>query len=254
MVFPMMVVALLQVTPFMMAWTETFDVAGPYRISVSLPAAYNAGDARFPVIYILDGDWYFGLAASTVRLLEAVQEMPPVIVVSIGYGGDIASQRARRVREFTPWPVEGLEGSGHAGGFFAVLQKQLLPSIESRYRTNGDRTLVGHSLGGLFATYAMTREPEMFQRVVIGSPALRDAGPALIKTLSAQTTLPRRVFLGLAEGDFPLIRDSYEQLRTWLATAPATVRWSSQDFAGMTHQSVIGPLFARALPWLFRDK
>jgi predicted alpha/beta superfamily hydrolase len=254
MLFPLLVAALVQVTPFTMALTQIFDVAGPYRISVSLPAAYDTGDARFPVVYVLDGDWYFGLAASTVRLLEAVQEMPPVIIVSIGYGGDISHQRARRVREFTPGPVEGLEGSGHAGEFFDALQKQLLPAIESRYRTNGDRTLVGHSLGGLFATYAMTRAPGMFQRVVIGSPALRNAGPVLIKTLSAQTTLPPRIFLGLAEGDFPVVRDGYEQLRRWLAVAPATVRWSSQEFAGMTHQSVIGPLFARALPWVFHDK
>ena len=240
--------------PFMMARTQIFDVAGApsYRISVSLPAAYENGDARFPVVYILDGDWYFAMAASTARLLEAIQEQPPVIIAAIGYGGSITDQRARRSREFTPEPVAALEGSGHAAAFLAALQKQLLPAIESRYRTNGDRTLVGHSLGGLFAAYVMTRSPELFQRVVIGSPALRDAGPGLVRALSAQQTQPRRVFVGSAEGDFPFVREGHELLHKWLATAPASLQWSAEMFAGMTHQSVVASLFARALPWVLR--
>lgn len=241
-------------TPFSMARTHTFDVAGRYRISVSLPATYDTGEARFPVVYVLDGDWYFGLAASTARLLEAVQELPPLIVVAIGYGGSITDQRARRIREFTPEPVAALDGSGDGGTFLATLQRELLPAIESRYRTNGDRTLVGHSLGGLFAAYAMTTAPGLFQRVVIGSPALRAAGPALVTALAAQTIHPRRVFLGSAEGDLPFVLEGHELLRRWLGTAPATVQWSAQTFAGMTHQSAVAPLFARALPWVFRDK
>ena len=243
-----------QAAPFSMARTQVFDVAGPYRISISLPAAYDGGETRFPVVYVLDGDWYFGLAVSTARLLEAVQELPPVILVAIGYGGSIADQRARRVREFTPEPVDTLDGSGEGATFLATLQQQLLPAIESRYRTNGDRTLVGHSLGGLFAAYAMTKAPELFQRVVIGSPALRAAGAPLVKALSAQKVHPRRVFLGSAGGDFPFVLEGHKQLQQWLSTAPANVQWSAQNFDGMTHQSVIAPLFARALPWVFKDK
>ena len=244
-------------TPFTMSRTQIFDLAAsgqPYRIAVSLPVAYESGDGRFPVVYVLDGDWYFGLAASTARLLEAVQEMPPVIIVAIGYGGSIVDQRARRVREFTPDPVESLDGSGHAAAFLTAVRQTLLPAIESRYRTSGDRTLVGHSLGGLFATYTMARAPELFQRLVIGSPALRDAGPPLIKALSSQPTQARRIFLGSAEGDFPFVRAGHESLHRWLATAPPAVQWSAADFAGMTHQSVVAPLLARGLPWVFQDK
>ena len=244
--------------PFTMTRTEVFTVRGahqdPYRLSVSLPAAYEDASRRFPVIYVLDGDWYFGLAASTARLLEVAQELPPVIVVAIGYGGTVSDQRARRIREFTPDAVDGLEGSGHAGAFFTVLRNELVPAIESRYRTSGDRTLVGHSLGGLCAIFIAANAPALFQRVVIGSPALRTSAAPLIKKLTAATTHPPRIFLGLAAGDFPIVRDGYHALHQWLKTAPGSVRWTAEEFSGMTHQSVVGPLLARALPWIFSEK
>jgi uncharacterized protein len=233
---------------------NTAEAAESYRISVSLPAGYETGDQRYPVVYVLDGDWYFAMAASTARLLEVAGELPPLIVVSIGYGGTIAEQRARRGREFTPDAVAGLAGSGAAAAFLGVLQKELVPLVERRYRTSSDRTLVGHSLGGLFATFAMLRAPRLFQRVVIGSPALRTSGPALVKALSAPDAtrpLPQRIFLGVAAGDFAPIRESYQSLHAWLQTAPEGVHWAAEEFAGMTHQSVIASLFARGLPWVF---
>jgi predicted alpha/beta superfamily hydrolase len=248
---------------FTMPRTEVFalrDTARPgdsYRIAVSVPAGYETGEQRFPVVYVLDGDWYFGLAASTARLLEAVGELPPLITVSIGYGGTVAEQRARRVRELTPDPVAGLAGSGEAAAFLRVLRNDLLPLIERRYRTTGDRTLVGHSLGGLFATFAVLRTPDLFGRVIIGSPALRTSGPALVKGLAALHAtgpLPQRIFLGLAAGDFPPVREDYQSLHAWLKTAPPSVRWTAEEFAGMTHQSVVPSLFARALPWVFSEK
>jgi hypothetical protein len=244
--------------PYTMSRTDVFDVTSAagqlYRLSVSLPAAYAGADRRFPVVYVLDGDWYFGLAASTARLLEAVQELPPVIVVAIGYGGSVADQRARRIREFTPEPIETLKDSGHAAEFLGVLQKQLLAAVESRYRTNGERALVGHSLGGLFAAHALVKAPGLFQRVAIGSPALWSSGPPIVTQLSALNAHPRRLFLGLADGDARAIRDSHQSLKRWLATAPAGMQSAAEEFPGMTHQSVIGPLFARALPWMFREQ
>ena len=68
-----------QAAPFAMARTQVFDVAGPYRISVSLPAAYDSGEARFPVVYVLDGDWYFGLAVSTADITITPVNDAPVV-------------------------------------------------------------------------------------------------------------------------------------------------------------------------------
>lgn len=45
----------------------------------------------------------------------------------------------------------------------------------------------------------------------------------------------------------------YRTFAEQTSPAPAKVQGSSQDFAGMTRHSVIGPSFARALPWVFQQ-
>jgi hypothetical protein len=226
-----------------------------YRLSIALPAAHDAANGRFPVVYLLDGDWYFGLTVATLRLLEAVGECPPTIVVAIGYGGDVAEQRRRRIQEFTPVREERLAGSGQAAAFLERLRATIIPLIESRYRASTDRTLVGHSLGGLFATYASLHAPGLFKRVVIGSPALWSSTDALREELLKRrgAALPDRVFLAVASGDGPVVREGYDALHTWLKGTQPPLRWVAEEFPNLTHQSVVPALVARALPWILAE-
>lgn len=224
-----------------------------YRIYVSLPAGYDTSKNTFPVAYLLDGDWYFGLAASLARLLEAVGEQRPAILVAIGYGGAVQDQRQRRVREFTPTTEPTLAGSGHAAAFLAALRQEIIPAIESRYRTNAERVLVGHSLGGLFAAYAMTRAPDLFRDIVIGSPAFWAMDDAIVRDVQAllrsSGPKPARIFVGVSAGDGAAIRSSFSALvRTLEANAPADLKWSAGDFPKTTHQSSVAALLAAALP------
>jgi predicted alpha/beta superfamily hydrolase len=230
-----------------------------YRIYVSVPAAHDSTQNRFPVVYLLDGDWYFGLAVSTSRLLEHVGEQREAILVAIGYGGTIDEQRRRRTREFTPTPEPTLPGSGHAAKFLTALQQDIIPAIESRYRTTSERVLVGHSLGGLFAAYAITRAPTLFRHVVIGSPAFWTMNDTIIRDvetlLRGRSQVPARMFVGESSGDWTGIRSSFAKLVATLeANAPADLKWSSADFAKTTHQSSVAALIASGLPWVLSPK
>jgi enterochelin esterase-like enzyme len=61
--------------------------------------------------------------------------------------------------------------------------------------------LFGHSLGGLFATYALLTQPEAFGRYAIGAPSLWWHGRAALalerSVAAARTDLPVKVFLGV---------------------------------------------------------
>jgi uncharacterized protein YneR len=53
------------------------------------------------------------------------------------------------------------------------IKEELIPFVESRYRTKkDDRTLMGSSLGGLFTLYALFQETALFNRYVLTSPAI----------------------------------------------------------------------------------
>ena len=71
-------------------------------------------------------------------------------------------------------PDSQVPGSGGgAPAFLDFLEHELIPFIDHTYRTNpSDRGLLGHSMGGEFALYALEQRPGLFQRIVAASPAL----------------------------------------------------------------------------------
>ncbi|RYD78376.1 MAG: alpha/beta hydrolase, partial [Sphingobacteriales bacterium] len=48
----------------------------------------------------------------------------------------------------------------------------LQPYISEKYKTNGNKTLIGQSLGGLLATEILFKKPQLFTNYMIVSPSL----------------------------------------------------------------------------------
>jgi len=57
----------------------------------------------------------------------------------------------------------------------------LIPYIDSQYRTVNFRVLMGHSFGGLFATYSLFNNPKLFNAYIAISPALHYDDNFLVK-------------------------------------------------------------------------
>src|SRR5438874_9408404 len=56
-----------------------------YHLSVALPESYATSGQSYPVLYLLDGDLFFGMAANLTPPLCASMGKPEPIVVGIGY-------------------------------------------------------------------------------------------------------------------------------------------------------------------------
>lgn len=142
-------------------------VKDTFRILISVPDNYSSTDKKYPVLYVLDGDIAFGMAASIARYLQIGDNIPELIIVGIGYGSADKSAGEKRRRDYRP--VE----SGGAENFLLFIENELIPFIDSNYKTNpGDRIINGYSIGGLFGLYSLFTKPEIFNRYIIGSPGL----------------------------------------------------------------------------------
>jgi predicted alpha/beta superfamily hydrolase len=142
-------------------------VADSFFILISVPDKYYTSEERYPVLYVLDGDIAYGMAASISRYLQIGDNIPQLIVVGIGYGSLSRKAVGNRLRDYRP------EQSGGAENFLKFLNDELIPYIDENYRTvPGDRTLNGYSLGGLFGLYTLFTRPESFSNYIIGSPNL----------------------------------------------------------------------------------
>jgi len=63
-------------------------VGRDYRIFVALPLSYSRRTSEtYPVVYLLDGDLWFGAVTDPTRFLQwGGKELPELIIVGIGYG------------------------------------------------------------------------------------------------------------------------------------------------------------------------
>ena len=145
-----------------------------YKIYIHLPVSYSKSDTSYPVIYGLDADIGFAISSDVCKLLSFRKEMPEVIIVGIAYGAYPGQEGNNRGRDYSPTTVAGSPTSGGAENFFKFIRDELIPVIDSKYRTNpNDSTLSSASFGGLFSLYVLFEHPGIFYRYKISSPNLR---------------------------------------------------------------------------------
>jgi predicted alpha/beta superfamily hydrolase len=158
--------------------SKTNDVE--YKLYVSYPHDMRESKLEYPLIVTLDPDYSFAIVRNIAEHLSDRHDIPPTVVVGIGYAGETSmrSYRMNRSRDYTPvfdaddgYGPEFQKASGGAPRFLAFIRDELLPMVKEKYRASGKRALVGHSFGGLFATWAMLEEPALFDGYVIVSPS-----------------------------------------------------------------------------------
>jgi predicted alpha/beta superfamily hydrolase len=143
------------------------------NLLVYLPDGYNLIASEYPVIYLLDGGYHFLHASGMVQFLSGQGIMPQAIVVGI--------VNVDRGRDFTPTPDAKIKNGGGADKFASFIKDELKPYIDKTYRTQPYSILVGHSLGGTFATYAFLNNPDLFDGYISISPYLAWDDNLLIK-------------------------------------------------------------------------
>lgn len=213
------------------------------RLSVGLPLGRPPATGHYPVLYLLDGDLAFPLVRQIALSLQFAGELPPVLIVGIGYEGGLRSAMRWRSLDYTPTADEAYneyarrwEGApddaqvtGGAQAYLDFIEHELKPYIEATFPADpNDSAIFGASFGGLFAAVALLERPALFQRYIMSSPSLWwhsnyifDQEAALAKTRQ----LPRaRVFFAVGGRE----NRDYEELMLEKATGP--IRASMLDF------------------------
>lgn len=145
-----------------------------FTIFVCLPKNYNKNKDTYPVVYVLDANVAFEMISTLMKLLSNGLDCKQAIYIGVGYK-DFVVMDSLRGRDYSYPFKEGIPGSGGGKLFTAFLQNELIPHIDSAYRTkSADKTLIGHSLGGYYVIYnllssAVENKP-MFRNYIAGSP------------------------------------------------------------------------------------
>lgn len=153
-------------------WTMSSAEGRAYRIMISLPEGDVPYTGGYPVIYLLDGNAYFPAFHAAKR---AQDRLKGSILVAIGYPSDTPLDFVRRAFDLSP-PQPAERNDPPQGGqdlFLDFIEQRLMPKVAGRFPVDQDqRSLVGHSFGGMFGIYALFTRPALFQHVVAISPSL----------------------------------------------------------------------------------
>jgi predicted alpha/beta superfamily hydrolase len=239
-----------------------------YILYISLPRKYHQESIKYPVIYTLDADYSFAIAHNIVEHFTDRNDIPNLIVVSIAYEGasqDLQLYRKNRIRDYTPIhtsdqlfgkyrKVEKYSGGGQK--FQLFIKAELIPFIESKYRINEkDRTIVGHSMGGLFGAYTLFTMPDLFQKYILVSSSLWYANKLVFdvekKFSESHSSLDAQVYFCIGAWEnykkTPMVDHQKQFVKQIKSRSYKGLTISSHVFHGETHNSVFPAALSRGL-------
>jgi len=199
-------------------------------------------------MYLLDGGFHFHHASGIVQFLSRQGLMPEMIVIAI--------TNVDRSRDFSPTHTEKIPTSGGAEKFMKFLSDEMIPFVDGNYRTLSYDILVGHSFGGTFATYALLKEPDIFNAYIAISPFLMYDDDFLVKQAEKKmkNKYNDKVQFFMTVGDEPNYFESLDKFSRIIETnSPEGFDLKYVQMKNENHVSIPHLSIYNGLEWVYAD-
>lgn len=173
------------------------------ELIIYLPESFknpNRKRDKYPVVYLLDGAYNF---VPFLGMLKQYSEMndtkilPEMIVVGIPN-----INFKSRMMDFSPTTDGNPEQFGGGDKFLSFIKKELFPYIEENYSGSNNRTIIGHSFGGLVVMNALTNHSEMFDNYLMIDGSLYFDNELFLKnpkySLAGKDLKKKNLYIGIA--------------------------------------------------------
>lgn len=251
------------------------DITGKdYLIHMSFPENYSINDTiTYSVLYVLDGKSTYRYFDSSKIDFEKIED---VIIVGISHKVNGMESKINRFYDYTPSQdtitarklekkfgvPNGTIKTGGADKFLDCLKKEIVPFIDKHYKTNSNRGISGHSLGGLFTAYCFINSNGYFTRFGINSPSLqwnekKLLNQAIHKFTSNDTwdIKPTKVYFSTGENESPFMVSNMIDFSLYLKKRNyKNVDMDWRIFRNQTHASVIPSSLNGTLTTLYGKK
>jgi predicted alpha/beta superfamily hydrolase len=237
-----------------------------YDIYVLYPNNYKNSGKKYPILVALDAEVNFGAVSYISRRLIKDELIPELFVVGVAYHGDTDEDTyySLRGRDFTPTTDKVQEGrhknryqsgTGGAENFVKFLSLELLPYLANNYPTkNEERTIYGHSFGGLLGSHILTNHPTLFDNYLLLSPSLWWNEKAALEDLEQNPAILSkqvRVYIGTGALENSMVDDHLSMARILKKNNPGNVNIKSEILDRETHRSIFGRGFTNGLRFLY---
>ena len=195
------------------------------HVGIALPPSYAASAVgrRYPVVVVLDGEASLTPAISVADELAKYGQVPEMVIVAV--------ENTDRLRDLTPPGLSVSGSSTHEGGdrFLDFIERELLPAVDRRFRTAAPRTLVGHSSGGIIATYAAATRSTYRAVVALDTPVELGDQWLVARLVARAKAAPSALRYAAIDARFPFPDDAWQTLAS---AAPASWSLHHEHLAG----------------------
>ncbi|BAO56187.1 putative esterase [Nonlabens marinus S1-08] len=246
-----------------------------YLIKVQLPITYQ-DSIDYPVLYYLDAWWLEDSVVGAFTLLQGSRKVRAAILVGISTTGNEYEFNKQRTRDYTPTPFEMEKlgfpmvifsqpkffeitrgNSGSSELFTSFLTNILFPFIDGTYNTDiKDRSILGHSLGGLFGIHNLSSAQPTFDNYISISPSLwwiKDDNyyESLYRNFSNEVS-KKKLFLCYGSSEGLLITTWTDKLNEYLLTKGLPVdHFKFVKYPDEDHTSVLPESIYEGLEFLY---
>jgi predicted alpha/beta superfamily hydrolase len=170
-------------------------------INIHIPESYETSDKLYPVIYSLDGEYTKLVLNGTLDYYSYWDKIPECIVVSIdqNYLDTTENKYKRWIDCSYSWDSGLPKNKGI--DFKNFISKELVPFIDSSYRTTNFRTIVGHSFSANYVNYFLLDEKPLFTGYVAISPYYVPNSFDTLNTIIENLKNPIFYFVAVGEND-----------------------------------------------------
>ncbi|MDX1592458.1 MAG: alpha/beta hydrolase-fold protein, partial [Balneolaceae bacterium] len=156
------------------------------QVLIQTPMNYNVRDfTYYNVIYVFDAQMrpFFDYTSGIVNLMGAGDREFIVVGIKATW---IKEKMYGRNHDLVPSDTRmrlGPKSGGNAEAFLSFVKNEVMPYVESNYRTMPHNVAVGHSLSASFLLYTMIHEPDLFNNYIAVSPNLAYDDQRLVRDL-----------------------------------------------------------------------
>lgn len=215
------------------------------ELKIQLPRNYKKNVKKiYPLIIVLDGDYLFEPVAGIVDYFSYWEDMPESIVVGI-------NQRKTRVEDCrynTATYVPDKTGSE----FFEFIGQELIPYLDTAYRTAKLKIVVGHDYTANFINYFLFKDNPIFDGYINLSPEYAPPMAERISSVLSRRTTDIWYYLATAKNDAANLVESLAAANEIFSTIEnENVNYIFDNFEDSSHYTLVGKGIPRALEAMF---
>lgn len=206
------------------------------NIQVYLPTSYGEGDERYPVLYILDGQWFFLNGVAIRETLRGETLMPEMIIVGVDY----QSRSYHDSLHFNHW--EALS---------TYVEEELVAYVDQHYRTTDERIVFGWENPSYMACEFLFRKDPVFSGVIASNGGYVEQ--EMLEAFKSYQGAELYLYVANSKKDIYTVRSSDELAETLSAQPVQNLKWTYELFNQEIHESLAYTALYQGLRYYYHN-